>query len=93
MKKERSTPDLTTARGTVGRVDAEKGLLTLRPEGGGEPLRFRFNADTIEVKVDGKEASPGDQSGGQRAEVRYSERDGRKVAHAVSAQSQEESGG
>jgi hypothetical protein len=87
MKKERSTPDLTTTSGTVGRVDAEKGLLTLRPEGRGEPMRFRFNADTIEVKVDGQEANPGELSG-KKAEVGYFENKstGNKVARTINAE-------
>ncbi len=92
-KKQPKVPELMTTSGTLGRIDTEKGILTLRPEEGDKPLRFRFNPDGVRVKVDGEEASPGDLSGGQKAEVRYSEREGRKVARAVSAQSQEEPGG
>lgn len=84
-KKGRTSPELTTASGTLGRIDTEKGILTLRPEEGDQPMRFKFNPDAAEVTVDGKEASPGDLAGGQEAEVGYFERESRMVARTVSA--------
>jgi len=84
-KKGRTPPELTNASGTLGRIDTEKGILTLRPEEGDQPMRFRFNPDAAEVTVDGKVAGLGDLAGGQEAEVGYFERESRMVARTVSA--------
>lgn len=82
-KKGATTPELTFVSGTLGRVDVEKGRLTMRPEEGEGPLRFKFNPESLRVTVDGKEAQPQDLEGRQKAEVGYFMRKDRMVARVV----------
>lgn len=86
-KKGKTAKEVTTVKGTLGRVDLEKKRITLRPEGGGEPLRLRFNPEVANVTVAGEEANADTLESRQRAEVQYFERNGRKIARNVNVTS------
>lgn len=78
-----STLKSSTVKGTLGGVKVDKNRFALRPEGGGDPMRFRINPENLEVTSNGNAASPQNLKDRQKVEVRYVEKNGKNLAQAV----------
>jgi hypothetical protein len=73
------------ALGTVRSVDAEAGIIVLRPSTdvqGEKPLRFKLNENTT-VTLDNKQAEMADIEQGQQAQITYVVKNERNLARQV----------